>query len=95
MDAAAVARHDDGVRLVPVFETLDAARGALIRGLLESDGIEVLAKGEGIGPYRAGPVILFVADDAAGRAKELIAASEDGALALETDDDLTAGTPAD
>jgi hypothetical protein len=88
-------RDDDGVRLVRVFETLDPLRGALTRGLLESDGIEVLAKGEGVGPYRTGPVILFVAEDVATRARELIAASEDGTLALGEDEDLAAGRPAD
>jgi len=74
---------DDGrVKLVRVYETLDPVRGLLVRGLLEAEGIDVLAKGEGSGPYRMGPVILFVPDDACDRAEELITASEDGVLAL-------------
>jgi hypothetical protein len=71
------------VKLVRVFETRDPVRGTLMRGLLEAEGLEVLAKGEGSGPYRMGPVILFVPDDVSSRATELIAAAEDGSLALE------------
>ena len=71
------------MELVQVYETLDPLRGLLVRGLLESDGIRVLAKGEGTGPYRTGPVTLFVAEEAAERARELVAASEAGALSLE------------
>jgi hypothetical protein len=37
-----------------------------------------------------GPVILFVPDDASDRAKELIAASEEGSLELDSGDDLAA-----
>jgi Putative prokaryotic signal transducing protein len=74
---------DDGpVTLVRVFESLDPIRGMLVRGLLEAEGLDVLAKGEGLGPYRTGPVILFVTEDTADRARELIAAAEDGSLAL-------------
>ena len=93
---------DDGrVKLVRVFETRDPVRGLLVRGLLEAEGLDVLAKGEGSGPYRMGPVILFVPDDVSDRAHELIAAAEDGSLALEPgempseDEALTAETPAD
>ena len=71
------------VKLVRIYETRDPIRGLLVRGLLEAEGIDVLAKGEGSGPYRMGPVILFVPDDVSDRALELIAAAEDGSLALE------------
>ncbi len=89
------------MKLVRVFETRDPVRGLLVRGLLEAEGIDVLAKGEGSGPYRMGPVILFVPDDVSDRALELIAASEDGSLALapgempSDDEALAAETPAD
>lgn len=84
-------RGDDGrVNLVRVYETADPIRGLLVRGLLEAEGIDVLAKGEGSGPYRMGPVILFVPDGATDRAKELIAASEEGALELDSGEDLAA-----
>jgi hypothetical protein len=95
---------DDGpVKLVRVFETIDPIRGILVRGLLEAEGLDVLAKGEGSGPYRMGPVILFVPEHASGRATELIAAAEQGSLtlapgedlALETEDDLATETSAD
>jgi Putative prokaryotic signal transducing protein len=78
---------DDGpVKLVRVFESLDPIRGMLVRGLLEAEGLDVLAKGEGLGPYRTGPVILSVPEDAADRARELIEAAEDGSLALAPDE---------
>ncbi|HZB79253.1 MAG TPA: DUF2007 domain-containing protein [Actinomycetota bacterium] len=76
------------MKLVRVYETLDPVRGLLVRGLLEAEGIDVLAKGEGAGPYRMGPVILFVPDHATARAGELIAASEEGSLALEPGEEL-------
>lgn len=76
------------VKLVRVYECLDPIRGVLMRGLLESDGIDVLAKGEGSGPYRMGPVILFVPEDDVERAEELVAASEAGALTLDADEEL-------
>ena len=85
--------HDDGpVKLIRVYETADPIRGLLVRGLLEAEGIDVLAKGEGSGPYRMGPVILFVPDDTSARAEELIAASEDGSLALDPAEELAAET---
>jgi hypothetical protein len=80
---------DDGhVKLIRVFETSDPILGLLVRGLLEAEGIQVLAKGEGSGPYRMGPVILFVPDDRSERAEELIAASRDGSLALAPREEL-------
>ena len=78
---------DDGrVKLVRVYETRDPVRGLLVRGLLETEGLDVLAKGEGAGPYRMGPVILFVPEDASERARELVAAAEEGSLALMDDE---------
>lgn len=74
------------MKLIRVFESLDPIRGMLVRGLLEAEGLEVLAKGEGLGPYRTGPVILFVTEDASDRARELIVAAEDGSLALAPDE---------
>lgn len=84
---------DDGsVKLVRVFESLDPIRGMLVRGLLEAEGLEVFAKGEGLGPYRTGPIILFVTEDASERARELIAAAEDGSLALAPDEESSGTT---
>jgi hypothetical protein len=70
-----------------VFESLDPVRGILVRGLLEAEGLEVLAKGEGLGPYRTGPVILLVPEEASDRARELVAAAEDGSLVLVSDEE--------
>ena len=88
MDASPGPGDDGRVKLVRVYETLDPIRGLLGGGLLEAEGIDVLVKGEGAGPYRMGPVILFVPDDACDRAEELISASEEGSLALEPGDEL-------
>jgi putative signal transducing protein len=76
------------VELVHVYESADPVRGSIVQGLLESDGIEVFAKGEGTGPYRTGPVILFVEEAGRERALELIRAAEDGSLSLDADEDL-------
>ena len=90
MDAWLEPGDDGRVKLVRVYETADPIRGLLVRGLLESEGIDVLAKGEGTGPYRMGPVILFVPDDARERADELVTASEEGSLELDSGEDLAA-----
>ena len=90
VDARPDSSDDGWVKLVRVYETADPIRGLLVRGLLEAEGIDVLAKGEGTGPYRMGPAILFVPDGSSDRAKELIAASEDGSLALDAGEDLAA-----
>jgi len=95
MDVPSDQRDDDGVKLVRVFETIDPIRGTLVRGLLEAEGLDVLAKGEGSGPYRMGPVILFVPEDTSGRAVELIAAAERGSLALAPGEELAIETPDD
>jgi hypothetical protein len=88
VDASPRPGDDGSVKLVRVYETVDPVRGLLVRGLLEAEGIDVLAKGEGAGPYRMGPVILFVPDEVSDRAEELIAASEEGALAFEPGEEL-------
>jgi hypothetical protein len=89
-------RDDDGpVKLVRVFETIDPIHGILVRGLLEAEGLDVLAKGEGSGPYRMGPVILFVPEAASVRALELVAAAEEGSLTLAPGEDLETETRTD
>ena len=80
------------MKLISVFESLDPVRGMLVRGLLEAEGLDVLTKGEGLGPYRTGPVILFVPEEMSDRARELIAAAEDGSLALATDEEPSSGS---
>ena len=50
-------------RLVPVLTTPTVTEGLLARGILQSEGIPVLTKGEGEGPYRMGPVQLWVPEE--------------------------------
>lgn len=54
---------DDGLvtdDLVRVLSTASLPEGEIVKGRLEAEGIPVLVKGEGGGPYRMGPVYLFV-----------------------------------
>ena len=83
------------MELQPVYETHDPLRGLLVSGLLESDGIRVLASGEGAGPYRMGPVILSVPSEDVDRARELVAASEAGSLTLAEEEGPAGSPPAD
>jgi hypothetical protein len=46
--------------LTRVFTTLSILEAEIAKGRLESEGIPVLLKGEGLGPYRYGPVEVFV-----------------------------------
>jgi hypothetical protein len=50
-------------RLVQVLTTPTVTEGLLARGILQSEGIPVLTKGEGEGPYRMGPVQLWVPEE--------------------------------
>ncbi len=43
-----------------VFTAASAMEGYLAKGRLEAEGIPVLAKGEAEGPYRVGPLHLWV-----------------------------------
>lgn len=46
--------------LVRVLSTASVPEGEIVKARLEDEGIPVLIKGEGAGPYRMGPVHLFV-----------------------------------
>lgn len=46
--------------LVRVLSTASLPEGEIVKARLEEEGIPVLVKGEGGGPYRMGPVHLFV-----------------------------------
>ena len=73
--------------LVRIWAGGDAFEGELLRGRLEVEGIEALLKGEGEGPYRAGPVYLFVPAEDETRARAVLDAVASGAYAV-TDDDV-------
>ena len=78
--------------LVRVWATGDAVEGELLRGRLEAEGVPVLLKGDGEGPYRAGPVYLFVPVEHEQEARALLEAVASGELAAELDatfDDAT------
>lgn len=49
-----------GGDLVRVYSTGSVVEGQLAKGRLEAEGIPVLLKGESEGPYRMGPVHLWV-----------------------------------
>lgn len=71
---------------VRVYASGNPIDGQLTKGRLEAEGIVVMMKGEGEGPYRTGPVYLWVAPEEAPRAREVIEAIATGAYAV-TDDD--------
>jgi hypothetical protein len=71
---------------VRVYATGDPFAGRLTKGHLEAEGIAVMMKGEGEGPYRAGPVYLWVAPENERLAREIIEAVESGAYATSDED---------
>jgi hypothetical protein len=71
---------------VRVYASGNPIDGQLTKGRLEAEGIAVMTKGEGEGPYRTGPVYLWVAPEDAPRAREVIDAIAAGSYAM-TDDD--------
>jgi putative signal transducing protein len=75
-----------GDELVQVLSTPSATEGQLAKGRLEAEGIPVLLKGEGEGPYRMGPATLFVASRFEARARLIL---EDVAANGRADDDAT------
>ena len=76
-------------QLIRVFATANSFDGMLTKGHLEAEGITVLMKGEAEGPYRAGPVYLWVTPEDEERAREVIRAIESGAYAT-SDEDVAA-----
>lgn len=63
-----------------VFASTSIPEGLLARSLLESEGISVITKGEGEGPYRVGPVYLWVAEEYQTAARRLLAEARDHPL---------------
>jgi Putative prokaryotic signal transducing protein len=58
--------------MVVVFSTTSIPEGLLVKGLLEAEGITVAVKGESEGPYRVGPVYLWVPEGLEVRARLII-----------------------
>jgi hypothetical protein len=71
--------------LVRVYASGDHVAAQLMAARLESEGISVLRKGGGEGPYRAGPDYLFVSREDEVRARSVIDAVGSGAYALDED----------
>jgi hypothetical protein len=72
--------------LVRVWSTGDPFEGEMLRGRLETEGIPVLVKGEGEGPYRAGPIYLFVPAEHETQARAVLDAVASGAFAADLDE---------
>jgi len=79
---------DDPAQLVRVYATGSIMDGYIVKGRLEAEGIPVLLKGDAEGPYRMGPVYLFVAKADEERAQALLDSAtiveEDEAAAVES-----------
>jgi hypothetical protein len=75
-------------RLVLIGTLPNATEGHLLRGRLEAEGIPVLAKGEGDGPYRMGPLYLWVNEEHEVQARLIVAEVEGGTLAIDESDEL-------
>jgi hypothetical protein len=71
--------------LVRVWATGDPFEGEMMRGRLEAEGISVLVKGDGEGPYRTGPVYLFVPTEQEADARAVLEGVASGAFAQELD----------
>jgi hypothetical protein len=72
--------------LVRVWATGDLFEGEMMRGRLEAEGISVLVKGDGEGPYRTGPVYLFVPTEQEADARAVLEGVASGAFAKELDE---------
>ena len=60
-----------------------------MKGRLEAEGIQVMLKGEGEGPYRTGAVYLWVPQEFETQARTVIDAVESGAFALDETADIS------
>jgi len=62
---------DEG--FVRVWSTPSVPEGEVAKARLEAEGIPVLLKGEGEGPYRMGPVYLYVPSELEAEARLVLA----------------------
>ncbi|MFN2544218.1 MAG: hypothetical protein ABR600_06555 [Actinomycetota bacterium] len=74
--------------LVLVYSTSSLTDGYLARGRLEAEDIPVMLKGEGEGPYRMGPVHLYVPEELEVQAAMLLEEMRSGRLEVIEDEDL-------
>ncbi len=85
--------HPSG-RLVHVFVSHSIPEGLLARGLLESEGVPVFMKGESEGPYRIGPVYLWVPQEFEPQAVALLAEVRAGGRVVVDEPDASRVSPA-
>jgi Putative prokaryotic signal transducing protein len=81
--------------LVRVYASPDPFDAELMRGRLESEGIPTMVKGEGGGPYRFGPVYVWVRGEDELTARTVLDAVRSGAFALEVDERAASVHPGD
>ena len=74
--------------LVLVYTTPSITDGYLARGRLEAEAIPVMVKGEGEGPYRMGPVLLYVPEEIEVQAAFILDEMRSGRLEVMEDEDL-------
>ena len=77
---------------VRVYATGSITDGYLAKGRLEADGIPVLLKGEGEGPYRMGPVHLWVPESLEVQARLILDSVRDGSLEADLEGETFAET---
>ncbi len=73
--------------LVLVHSAPTPPEGYLLRTRLESEDIPVFTKGEAEGPYRLGPVFLWVPEEFEVQARLILAEALEGGLELPGDDE--------
>lgn len=73
--------------LVQIYATADITDGYLMKGRLEAEGIPVLVKGEREGPYRMGPVYLWVPGTLEVQARMIVESIESSDAATPADDE--------
>jgi hypothetical protein len=77
---------------VRIYSTSSLTDGYLARGRLESEGIPVMLKGEGEGPYRMGPTHLWVPSEFEVQARMILQEIREGSMRLPAEGDMTADT---
>jgi hypothetical protein len=78
--------------LVRVYSTPSITEGYLAKGRLEAEGIPVMLKGEGEGPYRMGPVHLWVPGSLEVQARLILNGIEAGRVKGELEDEALTET---
>ncbi|HEY3209615.1 MAG TPA: DUF2007 domain-containing protein [Actinomycetota bacterium] len=73
--------------MVLAFSTTSIPEGLLVKGLLESEGIPVAMKGESEGPYRVGPVYLWVPEALEAQARLIIEDAKSAGLSRQEPDE--------